>query len=283
MNRNLRKTQIRVFIFAVFFCCCCKSLSLPSVTVFWFVIVWNAPVSMLRVCDLLLRLAGWWLIKKNKKKIRARVFVGLCAEEIPTVLSVSGLCVFSRLHAWLRQLFYSLVGPLDPTQPLSLADPSYPQRPALHLIRAALAKPLSRAPRSPSVLLPANNTPNPFPSKLASFTCENTGSYLQFTAAVAPNQSDWLYMRAKPRATCLFTLVWLVAKCIFPTDVCYNNAKAKTKYVPLAFCGIVAGLTKAEISPLVKKMSNRVSGFWWMLILSSSNTLKTASSSSTDC
>lgn len=84
--------------------------------------------------------------------------MGLLTEEIPTVLSVSGLCVFSRLHAWLRQLFYSLVGPLDPTQPFSLADPSYPQRPALHLIRAPLAKTLSRAPHSPSALLPANNT-----------------------------------------------------------------------------------------------------------------------------
>lgn len=78
-----------------------RSLSLPWVTLFWFAIVLD-PVSVLRVCDLVLRLAGWRLIKNNNnktKKKRACVFVGLFAEEIPTVLSVSGLCVFSRLHA----------------------------------------------------------------------------------------------------------------------------------------------------------------------------------------
>lgn len=65
-----------------------------------------------------------WLVADNNT--RGRVFVDLLAEEIPTVLSVSGLCVFLRLHAWLRQLFYSPVGPLNPARALSLADPSSP-------------------------------------------------------------------------------------------------------------------------------------------------------------
>lgn len=132
-----------------------------------------------------------WLVADNNT--RGRVFVDLLAEEIPTVLSVSGLCVFLRLHAWLRQLFYSLVGPLNPTQPLSLADPSFPQRPALHLIRVALAKPsaeLLTAPQSCSVL----TIHPPFPSTLMPFTCENTGSYLQFTGAMAPQPSECEYM-----------------------------------------------------------------------------------------
>lgn len=114
-------------------------------------IVWNAPLFVL-LCVWLCAQARWLVADNNT---RGRVFVDLLAEEIPTVLSVSGLCVFLRLHAWLRQLFYSPVGPLNPTQPLSLADPSFPQRPALHLIRAALAKPsaeLLRAPQSCSML-----------------------------------------------------------------------------------------------------------------------------------
>ena len=133
-----------------------------------------------------------WLVADNNT--RGRVFVDLLAEEIPTVLSVSGLCVFLRLHAWLRQLFYSPVGPLNPTRPLSLADPSFPQRPALHLIRAALAKPsaeLLRAPQSCSVL----TMHPPFPSTLTPFTCENTGSYLQFTGAMAHQPKERVRVR----------------------------------------------------------------------------------------
>lgn len=132
--------------------------------------------------------------------------MGLFIEEIPTVLSVSGLCVFSRLHAWLRQLFHSLVGPLHPPQPFSLADPSCPQRPALHLIRAALAKTLSRAPRSPSVLLPANNTSSS-PLQTRVIYMWKQGSYLQFTGAVAPNQSEWMYV-SKIENELLFILVY---------------------------------------------------------------------------
>lgn len=99
-----------------------------------------------------------WLVADNNT--RGRVFVDLLAEEIPTVLSVSGLCVFLGLHAWLCQLFYSPVGPLNPTQPLSPRPPLLPSEACSSSDKAALAKPLSRAPHSPSALLRANNTPS---------------------------------------------------------------------------------------------------------------------------
>lgn len=171
--------------------------------------LWSSPaIVCMRVRDcvqcssFLVLLCVWlcaqtcWLVADNDT--RGRVFVDLLAEEIPTVLSVSGLCVFLRLHAWLRQLFYSPVGPLNPTRPSSLADPSFPLRPALHLIRAALAKPsaeLLRAPQSCTML-----TIHPsFPSTLTPFTCENTGSYLQFTGAMAhrPRECACWYMCAQ--------------------------------------------------------------------------------------
>ena len=107
--------------------------------------LWSPPLRLCFVCLFCVLLCVWlcaqtrWLVTDNNT--RGRVFVDLLAEEIPTVLSVSGPCVFLGLHAWLRQLFYSPVGPLNPAQPSSLADPSLPQRRALHLIRAALANP----------------------------------------------------------------------------------------------------------------------------------------------
>lgn len=187
--------------------CICESVWLSSVIVFSCVcvsvIVWTAPLFVL-LCVWLCAQTCWLVADNNT---RGRVFVDLLAEEIPTVLSVSGLCVFLRLHAWLRQLFYSPVGPLNPTQPLSLADPSSPQRPALHLIRAALAKPsaeLLRAPQSRSML----TIHPPLPSTLTPFTCENAGSYLQFTGAMALQPSEcevciYIHMWAKVRESCM--------------------------------------------------------------------------------
>lgn len=97
-----------------------------------------------------------WLLADND--IRGRVFVDLVAEEIPTVLRVSGLCVFLGLHAWLRQLFHSAAGPSTLPSPRLWPTPSSPLRPALHLIRAALAEPstelLRAAPRQQYSLLP---------------------------------------------------------------------------------------------------------------------------------
>lgn len=132
--------------------CIFKSLWLFSaiVCVCVSMIVWNVPTLC---CCVWLCAQTRWLVADNNT--RGRVFVDLFAEEIPTVLSVSGLCVFLGLHAWLRQLFYSPVGPLNPARPTSLVDPSFSQRPALHLIRATLAKPsaeLLRAPQSCSML-----------------------------------------------------------------------------------------------------------------------------------
>lgn len=179
---------------------------------FWCVcvptIVWNGPVFRLQCVRLCAQ--PCWLVVDNHT--RRRVFVNLLAEEIPTVLSVSGLCVFLGLHAWLRQLFYSPLGPLNPTQPLSFADPSFPQRPALHLIRAPLAKPSAELLRA----APANNTPS-FPSVRTPFTCENTGSYLQFTGAVAQQPS-------KCACSCMCEQKW-------PWENCMNPSKMNSKYL----------------------------------------------------
>lgn len=149
------------------------------------VIVWNAPLSVLLCVWLCAQTC--WLVADNST--RGCVFVDLLAEEIPTVLSVSGLCMFLGLHAWLCQLFYSPVGPLNPTQPSSLADPLLPSEACSSSDKGRAGQALSRAPQSPSEPLHANNTPS-FPSTLTPFTCENTGSYLQFTGAMAQQPSE---------------------------------------------------------------------------------------------
>lgn len=139
--------------------CICESLWLSPVIVFLCacesVIVWNALVVLLCVW---LCAQTCWLVADNNT--RGSVFVDLLVEEIPTVLSVSGLCVFLRLHAWLRQLFYSPVGPLNPTQPLSLAGPLLPTEACSSSDKGCAGQTLSRAPQSPSEPLHANNTPS---------------------------------------------------------------------------------------------------------------------------
>lgn len=65
------------------------------------------------------------------------------------------------------------LGPLNPTQRSPLADPSFPQRSALHLIRATLAKCSAELLTGPSELVPMNNAPS-FASTLTLFACENT-------------------------------------------------------------------------------------------------------------
>lgn len=150
------------------------------------ILVWNVLLA------LLLRLSAQACWPPADNNTRAGVFVNLLAEEIPTVLSVSGLCVFLGLHAWLRQLFYSPVAP-------RLAPPPHP---ALVLRRPLLASEAcsssdksgtGRTPQpsfqSPSELLRANNTPS-CPSTLTLFTCQNSGSYLQFTAVMAQQPSE---------------------------------------------------------------------------------------------
>lgn len=112
-----------------------------------------------------------WLVADNNT--RGRVFAGLLTEEIPTVLSVSGLCVFLRLHVWLRQLFYSPACPLNPTLSCSSSD------------KGCAGQTLSRAPLSPSLLLHANNT-HSSPLQANTIYMWKHLSYLQFTGAMAP-------------------------------------------------------------------------------------------------
>lgn len=113
--------------------------------------VWDAPV-IVRLCVWLCAQTCWLVADNNT---RGRVFVDFLLRRFPPCSACLGSVCFSGLHAWLRQLFYSPVGLFNPTRPSSLTDPSFPQRPALHLIRVALAKPsaeLLRAPQSCSML-----------------------------------------------------------------------------------------------------------------------------------
>ena len=79
---------------------------------------------------------------------------------------------------WPPQPYPALVPrrPLLPSEACSSSD------------KGCAGQTLSRAPQSCSVL----TMRPPFPSTLTPFTCENTGSYLQFTGAMAhqPRQSE---------------------------------------------------------------------------------------------
>lgn len=190
------------------------------------------------------------------KKKRLCVCGSLYRTDSHRAQRVWALCVL-RLHAWLRQLFYSLVGPLDPTQPFSLADPSYPQRPALHLIRAALAKTLSRAPRSPSVLLPANNTYS-FPLQARVIYMWKHGVLSPVHWSRGTKQSDWMYV-SKTENDLLFILVHFGPNGFFQQMFATIMWKQKQPFAlyhdifPAHHSEMAALVSKAEKCPIVIK------------------------------
>lgn len=157
------------------------------------VIVWNAPVSLLLLCVRLCTQTCWLVADNNT---RGRVFVGLLTEEIPTMLSVSGLCVFEVARVTPPAVLFSYWPP-QPYPALVPYRPLLPSEACSSSDKGCAGQTVSRAPQSCST--PTICTP--FPSTLTPFTWENTGSYLQLTGAMAPTQSesDCSYMRAKLR------------------------------------------------------------------------------------
>lgn len=140
--------------------CICESLWLSSVIVFLCVcvsvIVRNAPLFVL-LCVWLCAQTCWLVADNNT---RGCVFVDLLAEEIPTVLSVSGLCVFSEVARVTPPAVLFSCWPPQPYPALVPCRPLLPSEACSSSDKSRAGQTLSRAPQSPSELLHANNTPS---------------------------------------------------------------------------------------------------------------------------
>lgn len=105
------------------------------------------------------------------------------------MLSVSGLCVFFGVARVTPPAVLFSRWPPQPNPALVPHRPLLPSEACSSSDKGRTGQTLSRAPQSPSELLHANNAPSSLPM-LSPFTCENTGSYLQFTGAMAQQPSE---------------------------------------------------------------------------------------------